>query len=385
MTPSQRHWFGRSCATAILGGALLGFWSRPSAASLSSDHASRPEPVQPAEAAARQVEAGDRTVLLRRTVARGATADLWSWLEGSTSENHEVRTAVAVELVDRLGWQAWRQVLAISDPALREKLSRELLWVFGERDPWKAYEEWKLHRGKFEDPEWGAGAYEGALRAAATMSAGKLVEILEEVPTRKGEESQWLLSPEYPPGFDFEEVLEYLIQAPGQPVLVSDGLLQEWSKQSPAEVAQWLAANPQALETEYLLDEATNSFGEMIASGSHETDFGAILDSLAGLPAAFIDGVWDTAVISAEGKLNASTLAAADRMAKRDSYLVGSLLETRYQQEIDPSWHFLPSEERQRVLNLAEQRWAAEEPSVVQARARDRWRQRVTAAWEAAR
>lgn len=292
--------------------------------------------------------------------------------------------AVAAELVDRMGWQAWQQVLAIPDPALREKLSRELLCVFSERDPWKAYEEWKLQRDKFEDPEWGAAAYNGALRAAATLSAGKLVEILAEVPPMKGDKSQWLLSPEYPPGFDFKEVLEYLIQAPEQPVLVSDGLLQEWSRQSPVEVARWLAANPQALETEYLLDEATNSFGEMIASGSHETDFDAILDSLADLPAGFIDGVWDTAVISAEGKLNPSTLAAADRMSKRDTYLVGSLLETRYQQELDPSWQLLPSEERQRVLNLAEQRWAAEEPSIVQARARDRWRKRVTAAWEAA-
>lgn len=382
MTPPQRRWFGRSCAIAIIAGAMFGLGSRPPGARVSSDHSSRLESVQHAEATVREVEARDRSVLLRRTVARGATADLWSWLEGNTNEDHEIRMAVAAELVDRLGWQAWQQVLAISDPALREKLSRELLCVFSERDPWKAYEEWKLHRDKFKDPEWGAAAYDGALRAAATLSAGKLVEILAEVPTMKGRKSQWLLSPEYPRGFDFKEVLEYLIQAPDQPVLVTDGLLQEWSKQSPAEVAQWLAANPQALETEYLLDEATNSFGEMIASESHEKDFDAILDSLGGLPAEFIDDVWDTAVISAEGKLNPSTLAAADRMSKRDSYLVGSLLETRYQQEIDPSWTLLPSEERRRVLNLAEQRWAAEEPSVVQARARDRWRERVTAAWE---
>ena len=300
------------------------------------------------------------------------------------SENHEVRTAVAVELVDRLGWEAWRQVLAISDPALRDKLSRELLCVFSERDPWKAYEEWKLHRDKFEDPEWGAAAYDGALRAAATMSAGKLVEILAEVPTMKGEDSQWLLSPEYPQGFEFKEVLEHLIQAPEQPVLVSDGLLREWSKQSPAEVAEWLAANPKALETEYLLDEAVASFGDVFASELPEGDLEAVLDSLAGLPAGFIDEVWKSAVGSAEGKLSSSTLAAADRMAKRDTYLVGSLLETRHQEDMDPSWNLLPSEERQRVLNLAEQRWAAEEPSIVQARARARWRKRVTEAWEAA-
>lgn len=384
MTPQQRRWFGRSCATAIFAGALLGFWSRPPVARLTADHASRPEPVQHAEATARQVETVDRSVLLRRTVARGATSDLWSWLENSKSEKYEFREAIACELVDRLGWQAWQQVLANPDPTLRDELSRELLCVFSERDPWKAYEEWKLHRDKFEDPEWGAAAYDGALRAAATLSAGKLVEILAEVPTRKGEDSQWLLSPEYPKGFDFKEVLEYLIQAPEQPVLVSDGLLREWSKQSPAEVAQWLAANPKALETEYLLDEATGSFGEMIASGSSEKDFEAVLDSLAGLPADFVDDVWKSTVDSAEGKLNPSTLAAADRMAKRDNYLVGSLLETRYEQEIDPSWSLLSSEERQRVLNLAEQRWAAEEPSVVQDRARARWRKRVTAAWETA-
>lgn len=384
MTPLQRRWFGRSCATAILAGALSGFWLRPPVARLTADHASRPEPVQHAEATARQVETVDRSVLLRRTVARGETAGLWSWLENSTSENHEVRMAITRELVDRLGWQAWQQALAVSEPALRDKLSRELLCVFSERDPWKAYEEWKLHRGKFEDPEWGAGAYDVALRAAATMSAGKLVEILAEVPTVKGEDSQWLLSPEYPQGFDFKEVLEYLMQAPEQPVLVSNGLLLEWSKQSPAEVAQWLAANPKALETEYLLNEATGSFGEMIASGPSEKDLEAVLTSLAGLPADFVDAVWKSTVDSAEGKLNASTLTAADRMAKRDSYLVGSLLETRYQQDIDPSWSLLSSEERQRVLNLAEQRWAAEEPSVVKARARARWRKRVTAAWEAA-
>lgn len=384
MTPLQRRWFGRSCATAILAGALSGFWSRPPVARLSADHASRLEPVQHAEATVGEVEARDRSVLLRQTVARGATADLWLWLEGSTSENHEVRTAVAVELVDRLGWQAWQQALSIPDPALREKLSRELLWAFSERDPWKAYEEWKLHRDEFEDPEWGAGAYEGALRAAATLSAGKLVEILAEVPVKLGEDSQWLLSPEYPQGFDFEEVLEYLIGAPEQPVLVSDGLLNEWSRQSPAEVARWLASKPKVLETEYLLDEAVSSFGEVFASEPREEDLDTVLDTLAGLPPDFVDAVWKSTVGSAEGKLNPSTLAAADRMAKRDTYLVGSLLETRNQQVIDPSWHLLPSEERQRVLSLAEQRWASEEPSVVQARARDRWRKRVTAAWEAA-
>lgn len=384
MTPHQRRWFGRSCATAIFAGALLGFWSRPPVAPLPSDHARRPEPVRHAVAIPREDESVDRSVLLRRTVARGETADLWSWLENSKDENHEVRMAITRELVDRLGWDAWRQALAVSDPGRREKLSRELLWAFSERDPWKAYEEWKLHRDEFEDPEWGAGAYEGALRAAATLSAGKLVEILAEVPVKLGEDSQWLLSPEYPQGFDFEEVLEYLIGAPEQPVLVSDGLLSEWSRQSPAEVARWLASNPKVLETEYLLDEAVSSFGEVFASELREEDLEAVLDSLAGLPPDFVDDVWKSAVGSADGKLNAATLAAADRMAKRDSYLVGSLLETRYQQDIDPSWHLLPSEERRRVLDLAEQRWASEEPSVVQARARDRWRMRVTAAWEAA-
>lgn len=384
MTPPQRRWFGRSCATAIFAGALLGLWSRPPVARLTADHASRPEPVQHAEATARKVEAVDRSVLLRRTVARGETADLWSWLENSKDENHEVRMAITRELVDRLGWQAWQQALAVSQPELREKLSRELLSAFSERDPWKAYEEWKLHRDEFEDREWGFSAYNAALCAAAGMSSDKLMEILAEVPERLGKEPQWLLSSEYPQGFDFKEVLEYLIQAPEQPVLVSDGLLQEWSKQSPAEVARWLAGNPKALETEYLLDEAVDSFGDVFTSELPDADLDAVLDSLAGLPADFVDAVWKSAVGSAEGKLNPSTLTAADRMSKRDSYLVGSLLETRYQQEIDSSWHLLSSDERQRVLNLAEQRWAAEEPSVVQARARDRWRKRVTAAWEAA-
>jgi hypothetical protein len=96
----------------------------------------------------------------------------------------------------------------------------------------------------------------------------------------------------------------------------------------------------------------------------------------------FIDKVWDAAVDAAAGKITASTLAAADRMARRDTYLVGSLLETRSHEQIDPSWHLLSLEERQRVLGLAEQRWAAEQPSVVQARARERWQRRVTAAWE---
>jgi hypothetical protein len=384
MTPPQRRWFGRSCTTAIFAGALLGFWSRPPVAPLPSDHASRPEPVRHAVAILREGEFVERSVLLRRTVARGETADLWSWLENSKDENHEVRMAITRELVDRLGWQAWQQALAVSDPGLREKLSRELLWAFSERDPWKAYEEWKLHRDDFEDREWGFSAYNAALCAAAGMSSDKLIEILAEVPERLGKEPQWLLNSEFPQGFDFKEVLEYLIHAPEQPVLVSDGLLREWSKQSPVEVAQWLAANPKTLETEYLLDEAVASFGDVFTSELPDADLDVVLDSLAGLPPGFTDDVWKSAIHSADGKLNASTLAAADRMLKRDSYLVGSLLETRYQQDIDPSWTLLPSEERQRVLNLAEQRWAAEEPSVVQARARDRWHQRVTAAWEAA-
>lgn len=292
--------------------------------------------------------------------------------------------AITRELVDRLGWQAWQQALAVSEPELREALTHQLLRAFSERDPWKAYEEWKFHRDKFKDIDWGEPAYNAALRAAAGMSAAKLVEVLAEIPTRAGKESQWLLSPKYPQGFNFEQVLDYLIQTQEQPILVTNGLLRGWSKKSPSEATQWLASNPNVLKSEYLLDEATGSWGEVIASGLPEADFEPVLDSLAGLPADFVDAVWKSAVGSAEGKLNASTLAAADRMAKRDSYLVGSLLETRYQQDIDPSWSLLSSEERQRVLNLAEQRWAAEEPSVVKARARARWHQRVTAAWEAA-
>jgi hypothetical protein len=385
MTPKQRHWFARSCALSVLGGALLGTASRqtgqPAPLSSSIRQAApekRPESV-------RDDVKFDRALLLRRTLAQGETEDLWKWLENPGTEDENTLLAVIFELVERQGWQAWRQVLAIPDPALREKLGKHFLWVFSDRDPWKAYEEWKLHRDGFEDPEWGAAAYDAALRAAAGMSSDKLLEVLAEVPTKADEGPHSLLTPDYGSGFDFEAVLDHLLAAPEQPVLVTDGLLREWSRRSPADAAIWLLENPRATESEYLLDEALSSFGSVLADGLDEISRDRTLDALEALERQspeFLDGVWDAAIDAAAGKLSESALAAADRMARRNTYLVGSLLETRYHEEIDPSWRLLPPEERQRVLRLAEQRWAAEQPSVVQARARERWLRRVTAAWE---
>jgi hypothetical protein len=387
MSPLQRRWFGRFCAVSILAGALSGVGSRriegsPPLSNKAPLH--RDDPSRDLDPVA-QLEVADRALLLRRTVARAGTEDLWTWLAGPGTEDEENLLAVVFELVDRQGWQAWERALALSDPTLRELLGRHFLWAFSKRDPWQAYEEWKRHRAGFADPEWGAAAYDAALRAAAGISAAKLLEVLAEVPTKPGEPPEWLLTPEYVPGFDFEEVLDYFLQAQEQPVLASDGLLREWSRRSPEEAAAWLAANPRARETEYLLEEATGAFGNLLASGLPEPSRAATLDALKSMERQspeFIDKVWDAAVHAAAGKITASTMAAADRMARRDTYLVGALLGTRYQESIDPSWQLLTFEEQERVLRLAEERWAAEQPSAVQARARERWHRRVTAAWE---
>jgi hypothetical protein len=385
MTPQQRRWFGRSCALSLLGGALLGAASRQTGQPAPLSRSIRQAAPEERPEAVRDDVKFDRALLLRRTLAQGKTEDLWKWLENPGTVDEHKLLAVIFELVDRQGWQAWRQVLAIPDPALRGKLGKHFLWAFSDRDPWKAYEEWKLHREEFEDPEWGAAAYDAALRAAAGMSSDKLLEVLAEVPTKAGEGPRLLLTPDYGPGFDFEGVLDHLLAAPEQPVLVTDGLLREWSRRSPADAAAWLLENPRALETEYLLEEATGALGHLLAGGLPEPARDSTLEALEAMERQspeFIDKVWDAAVDAAAGKITASTLAAADRMARRDTYLVGSLLETRSHEQIDPSWHLLSLEERQRVLGLAEQRWAAEQPSVVQARARERWQRRVTAAWE---
>lgn len=321
----------------------------------------------------------DKSMLMRRTIAKCETAGLWEWLRSSHAEGGPWLEIVTTELIDREGWQAWSFVRSLEDDHQRGKLSELILAKLAERDPWKAYEVWKQSRGDFGDPHWGTGVLDWVTTAAATTSGEKMVEVLQQV---TADESESLMTLEFARGFDFRMVLDYLVQAEQVPLTVPENLLPVWAEQSPAEAAAWLLQNPGfALVNEHQEYAAHQSI-QIIASGNGSVDERrAALEVVSKMPADFLDRTWEVIGGSGGGHIDTQTLASASHLKRRETYLAQALLETKAADTIDDSWNQVPLEERRQLLEQADMAWKEKPVSPVVNRVHQRWRERVATAW----
>lgn len=321
----------------------------------------------------------DKAVLMRRTVAKCETAGLWEWLRSYHAQGGPWLDAVATELVDREGWRAWSLVRSLEDDPKRGKLSELILAKLAERDPWKAYEVWKQVRADFGSPHWGSGVLDFVTTAAALTSGETMVEVLQQM---TDEESESLMTLEFSDGFDFEIVLNHLVQAKQLPLTVPGNLLPKWAEQSPAEAAAWLLKNPGFVSVNEHQEYAAHHSIEMIASGNGSMDERhAALEIVSKMPADFLDRAWEVIGGSSGGTIDAETLDSASYLKRREPYLTQALLETKASDSIDGSWNQIPLEERRQLLKQADQAWKQKQVSPVEDRVHERWRQRVTTAW----
>lgn len=315
---------------------------------------------------------------MRRTAAKCETAALWDWLVSPAATDPRWRSVIISELVDRLGWRAFDIALDRDPDRDGGMLSGSLLWELGRRDPWKAYDLWKSHRAEFASERWGQGAVNKAIEAGALASAAKLVEVLQQM---TADESESLMTVEFAEGFDFRSVLDFLAEADRQPVTVPQDLLPAWAEQSPVEAAAWLLEHPEFLKIEHQ-EYAANRLLKVIAAwDGPEAVRQEALDQLASMPGDYLNTAWRAIGESSGGKPDANTLESAGLMNRREDYLSRSLLETRTLDALDASWDQVPLEERRTALRNAEQIWAENQPTPVQARARERWKAMVSAAW----
>ncbi|WP_035614112.1 hypothetical protein [Haloferula sp. BvORR071] len=321
---------------------------------------------------------GARMILLRRTLAACTTDALWQWLEEEPKDGANIRGVVAEELIDRIGWRAWEQALAISDPGLRERMGDSILYAFACRDPWKALAEWQQHRDIFQSKHAGVGVISQCILASAAISADKTIEMFQQIPL---EESQEMMVVAFAKDFDFRKVLDHLVTDGKQPYTAIEDLVPAWAERSPVEAAEWLAAHPEYLEKEYRESEVSGTLRAIARAELDEASRRRALEALATLKPEALDQAWFLIGDGSDGKLTASVLQSADITGQRDEYLRSALQDTRTAGKIDPSWEQVPLAERQQVLALVEQEWAQSKPSPVDAKARARWVKMVKSAW----
>ncbi|WP_367873956.1 hypothetical protein [Luteolibacter sp. Populi] len=318
-----------------------------------------------------------REMMLRRSLAACETAALWKWLEADPQGDWDIRRAVIEELIDRLGWGAWGHALAIADPKARESLADSFISQFAGRDPWKAYEEWKKHRGEF-DPEWGVGVIGYCTLAGAAVSADKLLDVFRQV-TRP--DSCDGMKVEYAKDFDFRKVVDYIVGTDKQPYAFPQDLVREWAKREPEEAAAWLAAHPEYLAKDYRAGELRETLKAIAETEMGEESRRKALDAIGKADPEMLDRAWAYLGNGSGGKVSASILESADFMGRRDEYLRRVLLDSRSVEKLDDSWTLVPLAERREILRAAEVEWAEQRPTPVDAKARARWRKMVTGAW----
>jgi len=321
----------------------------------------------------------DQDQQLRAILARCETEILWDWLKANPAREDGDFLMVLQELVDRLGWQAFDHALAMDDEELRSLLSGKILGLFALKDPWRAFESFKEHRGEFTDPEWGRFALEGCVFAAAGFSADKMLEVFAEMPS---EESKVFMVAGYGGDFDFRKVLDYLVSTDKPPTSVPENLISEWAESSPVEASEWLAAHPEYLDHE-IIGYRGRVLLESIAACPVAEDRERALEAASALPASFLDQAWSELGDQQDGKLAPDLLAAADHLGRREEFLASALLATNTSEKLDVSWLAIPAAERMSILQAAEDKWMHQVDTPFSRRAREGWRQMVLDGWQA--
>jgi len=328
--------------------------------------------------AAVKEDAPDRKRVLQRSIAACETEALWEWLATLPRGQELEKSLVENELIDRLGWGAWEHVRGLEAGKRKDLVGESILHRLSERDPWKAYEEWQQHRGEFEHPMWGRAVIAQCTMAAAGMSAEQLLKVFGSITKEEAEE---LMMVEYAQDFDFRTVLDHLVAGGPHPYTMSEDLLPSWAERAPEEAAVWLASHPEYLDHDYQRSDAAESLAKIAGMKMSEEVRAQVLGDLKSMPPDFLDRTWRNISSNAEGKVSAEVLSSADLMDRREIYLEGVLMETRALETLDDSWQAVPLEERRDLLDKVEQKWAAQAPTPVEAKARRNWREMVEREW----
>lgn len=314
---------------------------------------------------------------LRRAIAKCDDQSLWE-CAAEPSDELETFEAVRHELIDRLGWGAWQHVLDMEPGPNRNMLARWFLDDFSERDPWKAYEVWQAAAGKFERDGWEDSAFYSFSQAATAISAGKLVEVMRSM-RRDTDHFRHEVEVKFPAGFEFREVMDYLVSGEERPALVPEKLMVEWAHRSPQDAVEWLSANP---GFEVSKEERREIYANVAASDLDATRMAQVLGQLAATMPDLVEEAWTEIGGDSRGVVNPSILHTASLLGRRESYLSSVLFSGISHDAVDPSWQELPLGERMSIMGKVEVEWALKRPSPLDERARERWRRLLAETWK---
>lgn len=315
--------------------------------------------------------------LRRQVIARCETQTLWDWLQSDSNLDPQHAEAVIDELIDRLGMGAWEEAMAFGDTSQQEKITNLMLNGLCRKDVWQAFDLYQKNRAQFNE-QWGSGVAAEALKSASNISTDKLVEVIQQSAASK---TAWITPVEYPAGFDFKKLVDFMENSGYESICLPENILGTWASRDPLQAAEWIAAHPTPAKEDdaFGLNDPTAinaSLVNIIASTDASRD--AALKKFAQLPQPVLQQVWQN---TAHGGIDSTILAAADHMDQREPYLIESLLKSRGNWEVDPSWQTIPPAERLQILDAAEQQWAEKSPSPIDQLARQRWRKMVTDTW----
>ena len=319
----------------------------------------------------------NKKVALRRAIAKCDDESLWE-CAAEPSDELETFEAVRHELIDRLGWGAWQHVLDMEPGPNRNMLARWFLDDFSERDPWKAYEMWQAAAGKFEGDGWEDSAFYSFSQAATAISAGKLVEVMRSM-RRDTDHFRHEVEVKFPAGFEFREVMDYLVSGEERPALVPEKVVVEWARRSPQEAVEWLSANP---GFEVPKEERREIYASVAASDLDAAQMTQVLGQLAATMPDLVEPAWVGIGGKSRGVVDPSLLQTASLLGRRESYLSSVLFSAISHDAVDASWQELPLDERMSIMDKVEEQWTLKRSSPVDERARERWRRMLTEAWK---
>jgi hypothetical protein len=371
----HRIGFGLACAAALAVGVLLRAEQRAESGagiSSTSEEASGTR----ADPPWRRTPAEEK-MMRRRVIAKCDDDSLWKWLMEPTDDTGNYLLAIE-EMVDRRGWGAWEHLIAMEAGEKRYHLARHFFSELAERDPWKAYEEWQKHRDDFGDVDWADGGFHPILRAAAAVSAEKVLDILAEM-GKEGDDDLGV-EVDYPQGFDFLEVMEFLGSDSKRHFLDRRQVLLEWMKQSPGEAAGWYGTFPNR-NLIVRSDLKHEMYLAVAGSGLEAEEMKEALLGLGGVSPEFADEGWAHIGFESHGKVDGVLLKSAELMERRDEYLRRVLAQTRLRETMDESWKEIPAAERMKAKEAVEAEWRKELPGAIHDRARERWGKMVETAW----
>jgi hypothetical protein len=185
---------------------------------------------------------------------------------------------------------------------------------------------------------------------------------------------------DYPPGFDFQPVVDYLILESKDHFIDPQDVLGAWGDQRPYEAATWYATRPNC-NLVMSREQKDELYLAVAGSDLPPDQMKEALTGLAGVSPELEEEGWKHIGAESKGQVDSALLASAGLVGRRDEYLHRVLSRTRFHEELDSSWLDLPLEDRMKAKAAVETAWEKELPGASHDLARERWRKRLAEAW----